>query len=149
MSVDNFSITGLTDEQVLRSREEYGSNSLVYKKESRFLAAIKGFLKEPMILLLLVASVIYFITGNTGDALFLVAAIIIVSAISLYQDSRSRQALEKLKSFTQPHSKVIRNGEVVEINSADLVIGDSLMVEEGTIIAADGTIVHSNDFSVN
>lgn len=149
MSVDNFNISGLTDEQVLLSRKKHGSNKLVYKKESRFLTMAKGFIQEPMILLLLVASTIYFITGHTGDALFLAAAIILVSAISIYQDSRSRIALEKLKTFTQPHSKVIRNGEVVEINSDELVVGDSLMVEEGSVIAADGIIVHSNDFSVN
>ena len=57
--------------------------------------------------------------------------------------------LEKLKNFTQPNCKVIRNGKVEEIKSEDLVVGDSLMVEEGTSIAADGIIVHSNDFSVN
>ncbi|MGZ3822949.1 MAG: cation-translocating P-type ATPase, partial [Mucilaginibacter sp.] len=58
-------------------------------------------------------------------------------------------ALEKLKDFTQSNCKVIRNGEVEEIKSDELVLGDSLMVEEGTSIAADGTIIHSNDFSVN
>ena len=77
------------------------------------------------------------------------SAILLVSFISLYQDSRSRNALEKLKSYSQPNGKVIRNGEMMEIKSEDLVIGDSLMVEEGTSIAADGIIVHSNDFSVN
>ncbi|MEO6850353.1 MAG: cation-translocating P-type ATPase, partial [Mucilaginibacter sp.] len=57
--------------------------------------------------------------------------------------------LEKLKDFSQPKCKVIRNGSVVEINSEDLVVGDSLVIEEGTSITADGTIMHSNDFSVN
>ncbi|HEY0667354.1 MAG TPA: cation-translocating P-type ATPase, partial [Sphingobacteriaceae bacterium] len=66
-----------------------------------------------------------------------------------FQDSRSRNALEKLKDFTQPHCKVIRNGKLDEIKSEDLVLGDSLMVEEGSLITADGIIVHSNDFSVN
>ena len=58
-------------------------------------------------------------------------------------------ALEKLKNLTQPNSQVIRNGVVVEIPSEELVVGDSLMVEEGNTVPADGTIVHSNDFSVN
>ena len=62
---------------------------------------------------------------------------------------RSRNALEKLKTFTQPECTVIRKGEIEAIQSEDLVMGDSLMVEEGTSIAADGIIVHSNDFSVN
>jgi len=57
--------------------------------------------------------------------------------------------LEKLKNFTQAKSKVIRNNEIIEINSEDLVIGDYLIVEEGTFIAADGDIIQSNDFSVN
>lgn len=149
MSASNFNITGLTNGQVLIAREQYGSNTLDYKKENGFSDALKSLAKEPMVALLLVASIIYFISGDTGDGIFLASAIVLVAAISLYQDSRSRNALEKLKNFTQPCCKVIRNGEVVEIKSEDLVIGDSLMIEEGTSIAADGSIVHSNDFSVN
>ena len=102
-----------------------------------------------MKILQLVVAAIYFISGDMGDGFFMLSAIIMVSAISLYQDGRSRNALEKLKNFTQPRCKVIRNGEVVEIKSEELVVGDSLMVEEGTSIAADSIIVHSNDFSVN
>jgi len=149
ISANNFNINGLTDEQVIIAREKYGQNKLQYKKENGFLVALKNLVKEPMLILLFVASSLYFFTGDNGDGIFMLSAILLVSAISLYQDSRSRNALEKLKIFTQPHCKVIRNGEVVEIKSEELVVGDSLMVEEGTSIAADGQIVHSNDFSVN
>ena len=149
MPSNNFNITGLRKEEVIIAREKYGQNKLHYKKENEFFDAIKSLAKEPMVILLLIASAIYFISGKMGDGIFLGSAIILVAAISLYQDSRSRNALEKLKTFTQPKCKVIRNGEVQEINSEDLVVGDSLMVEEGTAIVADGIIVHSNDFSVN
>lgn len=149
MSATNFNIKGLTDDQVLSARKQFGKNALSFKKENRFIDAVKGLAKEPMVILLLVASVIYFISGKTGDGIFLAAAIILVAAISLYQDSRSRNALEKLKSFTQPTCRVIRNGELAEIKSEELVKGDSLMLEEGSLIAADGIIIHSNDFSVN
>jgi len=149
MSATNFNIKGLTDDQVLSARKQFGKNALTFKKENRFIDAVKGLSKEPMVILLLVASVIYFISGQTGDGIFLAAAIILVAAISLYQDSRSRNALEKLKSFTQPTCRVIRNGELAEIKSEELVKGDSLMLEEGSLIAADGIIIHSNDFSVN
>lgn len=111
--------------------------------------ALRRLMKEPMVILLLVTSGIYFISGKPGDSIFLASAIVLVAGISLFQDSRSRNALEKLKDFSQPKCKVIRNGEVLEIKSEELVVGDSLMVEEGTSIAADGIIVHSNDFSVN
>ena len=149
MLENNFNIKGLNNEQIAFSRQKYGRNSLNYKKENGLFEALKGLAKEPMILLLLVAAAIYFVSGKTGDGIFLAAAILIVSAISLYQDSRSRNALQKLKKLTQPNCRVIRNGIIEEIKSEDLVVGDSLVVEEGTSITADGTIVHSNDFSVN
>jgi len=149
MLLDNFNIQGLSSEQVKLSKEKFGQNTLNYKQESSVLDAIKKLAKEPMISLLLMASLIYFLSGKPGDGTFLVSAIIIVSVISLFQDSRSRNALQKLKNLTQPNCNVIRNGKVEEIKSEDLVVGDSLMVEEGTSITADGVIVHSNDFSVN
>jgi len=149
MAANNFNIQGLTNEQVILAREKHGQNTLEYKQENNILDAIKKLAQEPMIILLLVASLIYFISGKTGDGFFLLSAILIVSAISLFQDSRSRNALEKLKSLSQPLCKVIRNGEIIDIKSEELVIGDSLIIEEGTSIPADGIIIHSNDFSVN
>jgi len=145
----DFGINGLTDQQVEASKNEHGTNSLNYKKENSFIDALKSIAKEPMVILLLIASCIYFISGNWGDGFFLATAIVLVGSISLYQDSRSRKALENLRNLTHPKSKVIRNAQVIEIDSEDIVIGDFLMVEEGTTISADGIIVHSNDFSVN
>ena len=145
----DFGINGLTDQQVEASKNEHGTNSLNYKKENSFIDALKSIAKEPMVILLLIASCIYFISGNWGDGFFLATAIILVGSISLYQDSRSRKALENLRNLTHPKSKVIRNAQVIEIDSEDIVIGDFLMVEEGTTISADGIILHSNDFSVN
>ncbi|SIR21738.1 cation-translocating P-type ATPase [Maribacter ulvicola] len=145
----DFGIEGLTKEQVANSRAAHGTNTFNYKKDNSFLDALKSIAKEPMVILLLIASSIYFITGNYGDGVFLASAIVLVGSISLYQDSRSRKALENLENLTHPKSKVIRSGAVLEVDSQDIVIGDYLMVEEGTTISADGTIVHSNDFSVN
>ncbi len=149
MSSNNFNIIGLTSAQVKEAREKHGQNKTDYKKENVFITAIKSLATEPMIILLLVASCIYFISGKIGDGIFLVSAIIFQSIISLYQVSRSKNALEKLKNFIQPNCKVIRNGEVIEIPSEELVIGDSLMIEEGKMISADGTITYAADFSVN
>ena len=149
MSTNTFNIKGLSNEDVIASRKKYGENVIVFKEDNPFLKSILKFVKDPMILLLLVASIIYFISGKTADAIFLSSAIVLVSLISSYQNARSRNALAKLKNFTKPNCKVIRNGKIIEIKTKALVIGDSLLIEEGTSISADGTIVHSNDFSVN
>jgi len=149
MPGNNFGINGLTSEQVKLARIKYGQNKLVYGKENGFFTSLKSLIKEPMVVLLLIASFLYFMSGNKADGIFLASAIVLVSTISLYQDSRSRNALEKLKKFTRPGCKVIRDGKVEEIRAEDLVVGDSLVVEEGVSISADGTIIHSNDFSVN
>lgn len=149
MPSNNFNLQGLTTEQVSKAREEYGYNRLEYKKKNSLLEALRHISKEPMVILLLAASTIYLISGEIGNAIFLASAIVLISIISMYQDSRSRNALEKLKSLTQPNCKVIRNGVFEEIRSEELVFGDSLIVEEGTSITADGIIVQSNDFSVD
>ncbi len=149
MPENNIKIEGLTNEQVIVSREKFGRNELQFKKEYPVLNAVKGLAKEPMLILLLTASVIYFIGGNIGDAIFMLFAIVLVSGISLYQEARSRNALEQLKKFTKAKCKVIRNGLVVDINTSELVLGDSLLVEEGELVAADGAIVRSNDFSLD
>lgn len=149
MPIRQTGIQGLTAAEVLASRRIHGRNILEGKRKSALWEAVKTLFKEPMVILLLVTAGIYLLTGNYGDALFMVVAIVLVSAISLYQDHKANDAIENLKKLSQPHSKVIRDGEVVEINSDEIVVGDFLMVEEGATIAADGIIVHSNDFSVN
>jgi Ca2+-transporting ATPase len=149
MKTNNFNIRGLDTEAVKQSRKKYGTNTSHNKKENGFIDALKALVKEPMVILLLIAAVIYFVSGEFGDGIFLTVAIVLVSLISLFQDSRSRNALDKLKDLTQPNCNVIRENKVVSIRSEDLEVGDYMIVEEGAFITADGIIVHSNDFSVN
>ena len=149
MPLNQFNIKGLDAEQVNLSREKFGRNTLKFKKQNTLFDVLFRIVNEPMTILLLVASTIYFISGQTGNGIFMVVAILFIISISLYQDSRSKNALTKLKDLSQPHCKVIRNEIIIEIKSDELVVGDFMLVEEGTSITADGIIVHSNDFSVN
>ena len=146
---DISNIKGLTKDEVVQSRQQYGTNIVEAKKDNKLLHTLKGLAKEPMVILLLAASSIYFLSGNTGDAVFLAISILLVTAISIYQENRSRAALSKLQSYTQPHCKVIRDDTVQQIRTKDLVVGDYLIVEEGSAVPADGRVVHSNDLSVN
>ena len=98
MQTAPINLKGLNEEEVSRSRQEFGSNTLYFKKENAIWKALQQLLSEPMVLLLLATSSIYFVVGEFGDGLFLAIAILLVSAISLFQDSRSKKALEKLKT---------------------------------------------------
>jgi Ca2+-transporting ATPase len=140
---------GLSAEEVAASAARYGHNRLPRKREWPLLRALRDLAKEPMVILLLVAAAIYFVSGDTGDGLFMVAAIILVSAISIYQESRSRSALKALHALTAPACKLIRGGEELEFPAEEIVIGDIVISEEGTVIPADGEILRCNDFSVN
>ena len=142
-------LTGLTDEEVLISRKQHGLNQQQQKVKSTWWKMILDIMKEPMLLLLIAISIIYFVSQQYGEAYFMLAAIIIVSGISFYQDNRSRKALEALETLTTPLSTVIRNKQTLQIPTSDIVPGDLVITEEGTTINADGQIVHSNDFSVN
>jgi P-type Ca2+ transporter type 2C len=149
MNINNFDISGLSNSQVLASRKQFGANIITQNTENQLIKTLKGYAKDPMIILLLVASIIYFMSGKIADGVFLSSAIILIVVISSFQSSRSHKAIEKLREFTKPHCQVIRNNKVEKIKTEELVVGDKLLMQEGTGIAADGTIIHSNDFSVN
>jgi len=149
MAIQDYQGKGLSAAAVEAARKEFGYNRLDFKQENNLLQAIIKLLKEPMVILLLIAASIYFASGKVGDGIFLSFAIIFEISISLYQDNRSKNALEKLKAYTKPKCKVIREGALSEIATEEVVVGDCILVEEGVSIAADGIITQSNDFSVN
>jgi Ca2+-transporting ATPase len=149
MTSPNGSISGLNKAEVEQSRIQNGINSTEHQKKNNLLSSIIEMIKEPMFLLLLTATSIYFITADYGNGIFMTLAILLVSTISLYQESKSRNAIDALHKLTQPKSKVIRNEELTEISSEEIVLGDFIQCEEGTFIPADGTIIQSNDFSAN
>ncbi|WP_426482996.1 cation-translocating P-type ATPase [Chryseobacterium sp. R2ACT005] len=142
-------LKGLTDDEVKASRQRNGYNRLEEIRKNTWFDLVVNILKEPMLILLIIISLIYVIVGDYGEAAFMFVAIVAVTAISFYQDNRSKKALEELEKLNEPLSKVIRNSQIVEIPTHEIVVGDLCVTEEGKNINADGVIVHSNDFSVN
>lgn len=142
-------LTGLTAKEVLASRNLHGYNLQHKRLKSSWWRMLLEIFREPMLILLIVIAGIYFILQQYGEAYFMLAAIFIVSGISFYQDNRSRKALEALEALNTPLSKVIRESQVQNILTTDIVPGDLMIIAEGTTINADGQIVYSHDFSVN
>ncbi len=142
-------LKGLSQEQVLESRKKFGANEQQENLRSTWLQVLLAVIREPMLVLLIAIAAIYFVMGQLGEAYFMIAALLFVSGISIYQDTRSQKALEALKNLNEPLTGVMRDGEFQNIPTSEIVVGDLVVVEEGRTINADGNILHSNDFSVN
>jgi P-type Ca2+ transporter type 2C len=141
--------TGLTDAEVALSRSNDGSNTLEMEEDRVFLKVLKEVVLEPMFLLLLAACIIYFAVGQYQEGIIMLVSIFIVAGISLFQEYRSKNAVEALKKISAAKAKVLRNGLEEMIATALIVVGDLLLLEEGEVVGADAAIIAANDFSVN
>jgi len=142
-------IKGLTDEQVKIYQEKFGKNQLTPEKKESFFLKILEVLKEPMFLLLIVASIIYFILGEPKDGIIMLVFVIGIISIDVIQEWKTDKTLKALKNLSAPHIKVIRNGVEKLINSEDLVPNDLMIITEGVKIPADGQIIKANDLCVD
>ena len=142
-------MNGLSSLQVTEKRRQFGSNALELQEERVLLNVLKEIVLEPMFILLLVACVIYFATGSYQEGTIMLIAIFVVAGISIFQEYRSRNAVQALKKLSQSHVKVIRNGIEEAILIEEIVVEDIMIIEEGEIISADAILLQARDFSIN
>jgi Ca2+-transporting ATPase len=134
---------GLTTAEAKKRLETYGYNELEEKKPPTFFERLWESLTEFIVMILIVAAVISAILGDYIEAGAIVAIVILNTAISIIQDSKAEQALAALKKMAAPEAHVIRDGTRVMVPSRELVPGDIVLLEAGTIIPADLRLVQS------
>ncbi|MHC5229086.1 cation-translocating P-type ATPase [Enterococcus sp. LJL99] len=140
---------GLTNPEVEVNQNKYGKNKIMDEKKQSFLSKIGHILTEPMFLLLIVASIVYFVLGEPLDGSIMLIFVIVIISIEVVQEWKTDKTLHALKNLSAPHITVIRNGEKIEILSELLVPGDLMFIEEGSKIPADGFVVKANDLKVD
>jgi Ca2+-transporting ATPase len=143
------SIPGLRQSQLQPLLKQFGKNIFKSEKSGGFLRLVWDILKEPMFLMLIAACLLYFILGELNEGLLMLAAMIFVAAISIYQESKSSKALAVLRQYTEPKIVVIRDAKEQTILSEYLLPGDVMILEEGNRIPADAVVIQSNDLTVN
>ncbi len=142
-------IIGLTSAEVKESQLRFGNNKVQILKDRVFRHVVKEVVLEPMFILLLIACFIYFFAAAYQEGFIMLVSVFIVAGISFFQEYRSRNAIRALEKLSASKAHVLRNGKPVQIETADIVMGDILLLEEGEVVTADGLIVSANDFSLN
>ena len=135
---------GLAEGEVKQRIETYGTNEL--KKEegiSPFTLFINQF-KNILIIILLIATVLSALVGETFDAALILVIVVFCAALGFVQEYRAERALEALKKMLSPTITVLRGGKEEEVPSKDLVPGDILLLEAGDKIPADGRLIETH-----
>lgn len=141
---------GLTSEKVSAKREQFGLNKLAGKKKKTMLQRFLEQFKDAMVLILILAAAISFVVAWNGHEKteflepIIILFIVIVNAImGVVQESKAEKALDALQNMSSPHAKVIRNGKLEVVESAEVVPGDIIVFEAGDYIPADARLIES------
>ena len=138
---------GISDAEAAARLEKNGKNKLDEGKKDSLLKRFFNQLKDPMIIMLIVAAAISCVTGFLkGEGLdadvFIILFVVIVNAVlGVYQESKAEAAIEALQEMSAAKSKVIRGGKMQIVHSEDLVVGDVIVLEAGDAVPADARII--------
>ena len=142
---------GLSDSEVNERLQKYGENKLDEVKKKTLLQRFIYQLKDVMIYVLLIASIINVIAhGIDGltEAAIILMVVLINAVVGVVQESRAEKTLEALKELSTTRAIVRRNGEVIEIDSKELVPGDIVIIDAGRYIPADLRLIETQNLQV-
>lgn len=132
--------TGLTSQEARDRLATSGMNSLPSESRQNFLSISFSVIREPMLILLILAGAISFVIADLADAVLLGITVLIVLGISIYQRQRTEKAIHALRNLTAPLALVTRDGKRMRISSVEVVPGDLLLLQEGDRVPADAIL---------
>ena len=141
--------SGLTDEEVNRSREACGWNELTEGKKKSILQIFGEQYKDFLVLILIASAVISGILGDVESAAVIMIVITMNAVLGTVQTVKAEQSLQSLKKLSGPQAKVLRDGAVVLLPARELVVGDVILLEAGDMIPADGRLIENASLKVD
>ena len=133
----------------VRIRSKKGKNEITSKKPISLLEIILKALKDRMIIILLIASLVSFILGQTLEGIVILIIIVINTVISVIEEEKALEAVEALKKMNARHALVKRNNKWQKIKVEELVLGDIVSLEAGNIVPADIRLLKESNLSVD
>lgn len=149
--LSQFSVTeqGLSGKQVEEIRGEKGENILQEEKKKSIWQIFMGQFADLLVVILVIAAVISMFSGNAESTLVILLVLVMNAVLGTVQYEKAQKSLNSLKQLSSPHAKAVRDGQMVEIASKDVVPGDILLLEAGDMVVADGRILHNYSLQVN
>lgn len=139
----------LTDQQVMEHQEKYGKNELVEgKKKSTFQIFLEQY-KDFLVIILIAAAIVSGFLGDAESAIVILVVITMNAILGTVQTVKAEQSLNSLKKLSGPTAKVLRNGNVIQIPSVELTVGDEVMLEAGDYVPADGRILQNASLKID
>jgi len=145
----NVTKQGLSNYDVLKRQEEYGYNELVEGKRTSAFFVFLGQFKDLLVIILMIAAFISFLLGEVESTIVIMIVVLLNAILGTVQHVKAEESLDSLKELSSPVSKVMRNNQIVEIPSEDIVAGDILYLEAGDYISADGRLIESHNLHIN
>ena len=145
------SVDGLSTAQAKECLDAYGFNELDEGEKRSLLSKFIDQFKDLMIIILLVAAALSVITeGMHGltDACIILAVVVLNAAFGVYQEGQAEAAIEALKNMSSPLARVRRDGNIVEIDSRELVPGDIVLLEAGDVVPADMRLLEAASLKI-
>ncbi|MBW4049827.1 MAG: HAD-IC family P-type ATPase, partial [Proteobacteria bacterium] len=141
--------SGLSSSEAAARLRRNGPNLLPQAQGMRWLGTLGSILREPMLLLLLVAAAIYWLLGDPQEAAALGVSVLLVIAVTAYQELKSEHALQALRDLSSPRARVLRDGTTRWIAARELVTGDVILLAEGDRVPADARIFGDSNLQVD
>ncbi len=140
---------GLSEAEAAELQKQFGYNELPQSKPRSIFAIALEVIKEPMFLLLVAGSLVYFILGDLQEALMLMGFVFVVMGITLYQERKTERALEALRDLSSPRALVIRDSVHKRIPGREVVPGDLIVLSEGDRVPADAELLFCTNLSAD
>ena len=139
----------LTSEQAKRNQEKYGWNELVEEKKKSAIQIFLEQFKDFLVIILIISAIISGILGDAESAIVIFIVITMNAILGTVQTVKAEQSLDSLKQLSAPEAKVRRDGNIVQIDSREVTIGDEVIVEAGDCIPADGRLIECASLKLN
>ncbi len=140
---------GLTAEQAKERLARVGANKFAAKKPKTLLGMFLSQLNDPMIYILFAAAAISLFLHEIGDAIIILAVVLLNAIVGMTQEAKAEAALAALEQMSSPTALVRRDGRLIEIPARELVPGDVVILDAGRVVPADLRLISSVNLKID